>query len=369
MKLAIIGTGKIVHEALPVIAATDGIAVRAIYARAHSLDKAEALAQRFAISVVTTDYASLLADPQVDTVYIALINIVHYAYALQALQADKHVILEKPACMSYRELQALADEARSRHLMLFEAVTLLHLPAFHLLKTELLPQLGTIRHVECNYSQRSSRYDAYLRGEVLPAFDPAVGGGALMDINIYNLHFVLALLGPPQSARYFCRRGFNGVDLSGTVILEYNAQQSSEARLCLCTGAKDTDAPSFGLLQCDNGWLRIEGPVSTMTSITLCLHGQQPQQIPVRLVLVDFFATWCGPCKAMHPVLEQLKAQLGDRLRIIKVDVDKHQQTAAQYNVQAVPTLALFRSGQLLWRQSGALPLNQLQAVVESYLS
>lgn len=87
-----------------------------------------------------------------------------------------------------------------------------------------------------------------------------------------------------------------------------------------------------------------------------------------RPVLVDFFATWYGPCKAMHPVLEQLKAQLGDRLRIIKVDVDKHQQTAAQYNVQAVPTLALFRSGQLLWRQSGALPLNQLKAVVESYL-
>lgn len=281
MKLAIIGTGKIVHEALPVIAATDGIAVRSIFARAHSLDKAEALAQRFAIPVVTTDYASLLADPQVDTVYIALINSVHYAYALQALQADKHVILEKPACMCYRELQALADEARSRHLMLFEAVTLLHLPAFHLLQTELLPQLGTIRHVECNYSQRSSRYDAYLRGEVLPAFDPAAGGGALMDINIYNLHFVLALLGPPQSARYFCRRGFNGVDLSGTVILEYNAQLSSEARVCLCTGAKDTDAPSFGLLQCDNGWLRIDGPVSTMTSITLCLRGQQPQQIPL----------------------------------------------------------------------------------------
>ena len=86
------------------------------------------------------------------------------------------------------------------------------------------------------------------------------------------------------------------------------------------------------------------------------------------LVLVDFFATWCGPCKAMHPILEQLKEQLGDRLRIIKVDVDKHQQTAAQYNVQAVPTLALFRSGQLLWRQSGALPLNKLIEVVNSYL-
>ena len=87
-----------------------------------------------------------------------------------------------------------------------------------------------------------------------------------------------------------------------------------------------------------------------------------------RLVLVDFFATWCGPCKAMHPVLEQLKQRLGDRIRIIKVDVDKHQQTAMQYQVQAVPTLALFRSGRLLWRQSGALPLSQLTEVVQSCL-
>ena len=87
-----------------------------------------------------------------------------------------------------------------------------------------------------------------------------------------------------------------------------------------------------------------------------------------QLVLADFFATWCGPCKAMHPVLEQLKANLGDRLRIIKVDVDKHGITAETYNVQAVPTLILFRNGQVLWRQSGAMPLNQLQAVVNQYL-
>jgi len=88
-----------------------------------------------------------------------------------------------------------------------------------------------------------------------------------------------------------------------------------------------------------------------------------------RLVLVDFFATWCGPCKAMHPVLEQLKKQLGDRLRIIKVDVDKHQSVAYQYQVQAVPTLMLFRRGQMLWRQSGALPLQQLQAIVSQELA
>ncbi|MBP5771524.1 MAG: Gfo/Idh/MocA family oxidoreductase [Bacteroidaceae bacterium] len=275
MNVAIIGTGKIVHEALPVMAATDGIMVRSIWCREHSLAKAQALAERFGIPVVTTDYAAVLADAQVDTVYVALVNSVHYAYALQALQAGKNVILEKPACMRHRELARLAEEARSRGLMLFEAVTLLHLPAFHLLQTELLPQLGTLRHVECNYSQRSSRFDAYLRGEVLPAFDPVAGGGAMMDINIYNLHFTLALLGLPLAAHYFARRGFNGVDLSGSAVLEYVGLTA------LCTGAKDTDAPSFGLLQGDDGWLRIDGPVSTISSMTLSLRGQPSRQIPL----------------------------------------------------------------------------------------
>ena len=281
MNIAIIGTGKIVHEALPVIAATEGVVVRSIWCREHSLAKAQALAAQFGIPQVSTDYAAVLADPQADTVYVALINSVHYAYALQALQAGKNVILEKPACMSHRELARLAEEARGHGLMLFEAVTLLHLPAFHLLQTELLPQLGAIRHVECNYSQRSSRYDAYLRGEVLPAFDPSVGGGALMDINIYNLHFVIALFGKPDSARYYCRRGFNGVDLSGTVVMRKEGGREAAGSVFLCTGAKDTDAPSFGLVQGDRGWLRIEGPVSTMASITLCLRGEAPRAIDI----------------------------------------------------------------------------------------
>ena len=281
MNLSIIGTGKIVHEALPVIATTEGIAVRSILAREHSLNKAEALAGRFGIPVVMTDYDAVLADAQVDTVYVALINSVHFDYALRALQAGKHVILEKPACLRYSELLTLATEARRRGLMLFEAVTLLHLPAFHIVRDELLPLLGTVRHVECNYSQRSSRYDAYLRGEVLPAFDPSAGGGALMDINIYNLHFVMALFGAPQEVCYYCRRGFNGVDLSGTVVMRKEGGREGAESVFLCTGAKDTDAPSFGLVQGDRGWLRIEGPVSTMASITLCLRGEAPRAIDI----------------------------------------------------------------------------------------
>ena len=86
-----------------------------------------------------------------------------------------------------------------------------------------------------------------------------------------------------------------------------------------------------------------------------------------QLTLVDFFATWCGPCKTMHPVLEQLKEQMGDRLRILKIDVDKNEALSASYRVQAVPTLMLFRKGELLWRQSGALSLSQLSGIVKDY--
>ena len=79
-----------------------------------------------------------------------------------------------------------------------------------------------------------------------------------------------------------------------------------------------------------------------------------------QLTLVDFYATWCGPCKMMHPVLEQLKADLGDSIRIIKLDVDKSGDIAEAYRIQSVPTLMLFRGGETLWRQSGAMSLNDL---------
>jgi len=77
-------------------------------------------------------------------------------------------------------------------------------------------------------------------------------------------------------------------------------------------------------------------------------------------VLVDFFAEWCGPCKMMAPVLRQVKDAVQDSASIIKVDIDKNQQTAAVYNVSAVPTLLIFKKGQVIWRQSGVVPATEL---------
>ena len=85
-------------------------------------------------------------------------------------------------------------------------------------------------------------------------------------------------------------------------------------------------------------------------------------------VLVDFFATWCGPCKMMHPILEELKQSIGDRATIIKIDVDEAQEFAVQYGVRAVPTLAIFKRGQLVWREAGVHSAQQLIQALESFV-
>ena len=77
-------------------------------------------------------------------------------------------------------------------------------------------------------------------------------------------------------------------------------------------------------------------------------------------VLIDFFATWCGPCKALAPILKQVKDSLGERITILKIDVDKNQQISNQYQVRGVPTMILFKEGKQLWRQSGVLSLDEI---------
>jgi thioredoxin 1 len=82
-------------------------------------------------------------------------------------------------------------------------------------------------------------------------------------------------------------------------------------------------------------------------------------------VLVDFFATWCGPCQMQAPILEEVKQRVGDTATIIKIDVDKNQQVASKYQIQGVPTLIVFKNGQIKWRQSGVFPANDLERILK----
>lgn len=84
-------------------------------------------------------------------------------------------------------------------------------------------------------------------------------------------------------------------------------------------------------------------------------------------VLIDFFATWCGPCKMMHPILEELHEKVGEKARIIKIDIDKNEELAAIYNVRSVPTLMIFQNGELKWRAAGVQPDAVLEQELEKY--
>ena len=261
MKIGIVGNGMIVGMFLKDAQMVDRAEVISICVRPHSLEKGQAIAEEYRIPRIETDYEEFLKDPEIEAVYLGISNLVHYEYAKKALEAGKHVICEKPFTVNSREAQELSEIARQKKLFLWEAFVIPYLPAYDIVKNA-VEKVGNVKLVRTNYSQLSSRYARYLSGIILPAFDPALAGGALYDLNIYNLHFTIGLFGRPKDAHYYPVKGYNGVDTSGIAVLEYDTFQA------VCCAAKDSSSPSGFVIQGDAGTLQGKGSVSTLSKIT-----------------------------------------------------------------------------------------------------
>ena len=264
MRIGIVGTGMIARMVGDNMASW-GIDVVAVAGTPKSMDQVAELADKYGAAGRYADYHDLIADPAVDTVYVAVPNFLHFAVSEAALRGGKDVVCEKPLASNEREAAELAAIARECGRFLWEAVVTTRQPNFRLIRDELLPRIGTVKIATVNYSQYSSRYDAFRAGEVLPAFDPAKAGGAIMDLGLYTLTFTVGLFGEPVAARYRANIE-RGIDTSGMIELDYDGFRA--VNIC----AKDCGAPSYAIIQGTDGYIRMDSQPNLCGAVTLRLN-------------------------------------------------------------------------------------------------
>ena len=252
MNLGIVGAGMIVKDFLSFTHELPEIKLEAIVAR--NIENLKNLQSMYNIKEIYTDLDKCLSISSIDTIYVAVPNNLHYTVAKKALEAGKNVICEKPFTLDYHETVELFQLAESKNLILIEAITNQYLPNYLEIK-ENLSQIGNIRLVECNFSQLSSRYEAFKKGIIAPVFDKNQGGGVLGDLNIYNIHFVVGLFGAPKNSEYYPNI-VSEVDTSGILILEYDEFK------VVCIAAKDTYNNSYANIQGDKGLIKVIGTLN-----------------------------------------------------------------------------------------------------------
>lgn len=265
MRVGIVGSGMIAQLVGPRLAGW-GIEVAAVASTPRSLARARELAARIGARTCVDDWRELLDSRDIDTVYVAVPNSLHHEVALAALLAGKDVICEKPLASCAREARELAEAARREGRFLWEAITTTRQPNFRLLRDELLPRLGEARVATMSFCKKSSRYDAFRKGITLPAFDPSMAGGTLMDLGVYALSFWLGLFGAPREARYRANVK-RGIDMSGVATLVYDGLVASIAL------AKDCDGPCGMTLQGTTGYVLMDTPPNICGPIHVSLPG------------------------------------------------------------------------------------------------
>ncbi len=216
IRVATIGTSTITHRFADAVRAVDGITVTHAYSR--DAQRAAVTAAAFD-ATPASDLDALLGSADIDAVYVGSPNSAHHRQVLAALGGGKHVMVEKPAVPTVGEWDELVSAAAG--LVLIEAMRTAYDPGLAAVR-EALPLLGTVRRVSLRYQKRSARYDLVLAGEQVNIFDPAMAGGALMDLGVYCAHALIRLFGAPQRVVGSAVTVRSGADGAGVALAIYD---------------------------------------------------------------------------------------------------------------------------------------------------
>lgn len=261
MRIGILGSGTIVKEFLSIVHELPEIKVVAIIGRAESISKLNGLKTKYVIDKVYVDYDDALGDDEIDFIYVALPNHLHYWGVKKALSANKNVICEKPFMSDLEQTEEMISLAKEKNLFLFEAITNQFLPNYRLIKNR-ISEIGQVKIVQCNFTHYSSKYENFKNSIIHPAFDHNCSGGALMDLNVYNLYFVIGIFGSPSKFHYYPNIAQN-IDTSGILVLDY------DWFCAVCVGAKDSHGESSSHIQGEKGHIEIEGPVNSCSCVRI----------------------------------------------------------------------------------------------------
>ena len=263
IKLGIIGAFWLTDEFIKAVKMSDGICYYAQYSR--NIDRAREYGRKNGACVFYDDLESMAGDPNIDAVYIASPNMLHYSQSKLFLMSKKHVICEKPICVTVDEYEELCALARENGVIYMEAMLNIHIGWAHKLKAR-LTELGRVVSARFDFNQRSSKLDRVRKGEMFSSFDKNSCGGALMDLGVYCTSLATFLFGMPVSVYAKGHFSDNGADLSDTLVLEYEGFE------CVCTVSKINESIARSEIICENGVVSL-GNLSQLQNTRIIASG------------------------------------------------------------------------------------------------
>ena len=319
VRWGLLGTGRIARDFATALRATPGASIAAVASREHAT--AAAFAAEFDIPLALGGYGSLAACPDVDLVYIGTPHALHADNALAMLAGGKGVLCEKPFALNRAQAETVVTAARSRNLFLMEAMWTRYMPAMAEVRRILAS--GVLGQV----SQASADFGFVAAGgPEARLFNPALGGGALLDVGIYPLSITAFLLGDVQDVRAQAELGPTGVDLQTVFTLRH-----AGGALSTCSCSLKARTPGLLTLSGTNGQLRLDAPFHRPPTITLLLADAPPRVIATPYLgngyvheaieaqrcwqagLIESPAMTHGQTLHLMGVLDEIRAQTGVR--------------------------------------------------------